>query len=125
LAAVWLKSKCEIVASRFRKSEFMKDSTLKILTATLKADETVTSGQRSKILKLARGEEPQSTPAQYGNGHEPRIYSREETAKILGNKSQRYVDLLCKRGLLQKFIPKGNRRAIGVHSESLMAFIAQ
>jgi hypothetical protein len=63
--------------------------------------------------------------AQFGNGHEPRIYSREETAKMLGNKTPRYVDLLCRRGLLQKFTPKGNCRAIGVYSESLMAFIAQ
>ena len=63
--------------------------------------------------------------AQFGNGHEPRIYSREETAKMLGNKTPRYVDLLCRRGLLQKFTPKGNCRAIGVYSESFMAFIAQ
>ena len=90
-----------------------------ILTAT------VTAGQRSKILKLARGEEPQSTSAQNSNSHEPRIYSREETAKILGNRSLRYIDQLCRRGLLQKFIPKGNRRAIGIYSRSLRAFIAQ
>ena len=90
-----------------------------ILTAT------VTSGQRSKILKLARGEEPQSAAVQNSNSHVPRIYSREETAKMLGNRSLRYVDQLCRRGLLQKFTPKGNQRAIGVHSESLMAFIAQ
>jgi len=66
-----------------------------------------------------------SSSVQFGNGHEPRIYSREETAKMLGNKTPRYVDLLCRRGLLQKFTPKGNCRAIGVYSESLMAFIAQ
>jgi hypothetical protein len=96
---------------------------LKVLDSLLKTDETVTSGQRSKILKLARGE---PVPALDGNGnrHEPRIYSREEAAKMLGNKSTRFVDLLTRRGLLKKIIPKGNVRAIGICGESLHAFIA-
>ena len=58
-----------------------------------------------------------------GNGHEPGIYSRQEAAKILGNKTTRYVDLLCRRGLLQKLVPKGNSRSIGVTGESMRAFI--
>ena len=100
----------------------MQNSTLKILDATLKSDGTVTPAERGKILKLARGEAP-SAPVQNGNSHEPRIYSREETAKMVGDKTTRYVDQLCRRGLLRKFIPKGNRRAIGVCGESLRAFI--
>jgi hypothetical protein len=100
----------------------MQNSTLKILDATLKSDGTVTPAERGKILKLARGEAP-FAPVQNGSGHEPRIYSREEAAKMLGNKTPRFVDLLCRRGLLRKFIPKGNRRAIGVCGESLRAFI--
>jgi hypothetical protein len=100
----------------------MQDSTLKILDATLKADGSITTTERNRILKTARNG-ASSALTESGNGYEPRIYSREEAAKMLGNKTTRFVDLLCRRGLLQKFIPKGNRRAIGVCGESLRAFI--
>ena len=100
----------------------MKDSTMKILDATLKADETVTPAERAWKLKIFRGEAP-SAPVQNGNGHEPRIYSREEAAKMVGDKTTRFVDLLARRGLLKKFTPKGNRRSIGICGESLRAFI--
>jgi len=102
----------------------MQAHTVQILAATLRADSTVTSGQRSKILKLARGEEAQSATAQNGNRHEPRIYSREQAAQLLGDRTPRYVDQLCKRGLLKKFTPKGNERAIGITAESFNEFLA-
>jgi hypothetical protein len=98
----------------------MQQSTLKILDATLKADASITPAERNRILKVARSGE---SPAPIGNDPEPRIYSREEAAKMLGGKTRRYVDLLCRRGLLQKFTPKGNRRAIGVSGDSLRAFV--
>ena len=100
----------------------MNDSTLKILDATLRADSSITAAERNRILKLARKGE--AVELEKNNGHQPpRIYSREETAKILGSKTPRYIDQLCKRGLLKKFIPKGNKRAIGISSESLHGFI--
>jgi hypothetical protein len=101
----------------------MQTHTVQILDATLRADSTVTSDQRGKILKLARGEAAQPATAQNDNGHEPRIFSRAEAAKLLGDKSCRYVDQLCRRGLLKKFMPRGNFRAIGITGESLRAFI--
>ena len=94
---------------------------MKILTAAMRADDTATPSQQSQILKIARG--AVATPGQTVNGHEPRIYSRAEAAKLLGDKSPRYIDLLSKRGLIKKFIPKGNVRAIGVCGESLRAFV--
>ena len=102
----------------------MQNSTLRILDATLKADTSITVAERNHILKIARmGESTAPVALPVLNGREPRIYSRQEAAKILGDKTTRYVDLLCRRGLLQKFIPKGNRRAIGVTGESVRAFI--
>jgi hypothetical protein len=101
----------------------MQESTAKILEATLKADASITPAERNKILKLARGESIPA-PVQNGNDYSPRIYSRAEAAKLVGDKTTRFVDLLCRRGLLKKFTPKGNRRAIGVTSESLHSFIA-
>ena len=100
----------------------MQDSTLKILEVTLKSDSTVAAAERNRILKIARNG-ASSAPAENGNGHEPRIYSREEAAKILGDKTTRFVDLLCRRGLLKKFTPPGNQRAIGICGKSLRDFV--
>jgi hypothetical protein len=100
----------------------MQDSTLKILDATLKADLSITAAARTKLLKLARNGEAEQI--QINTGHSPRIYSRAEAAKLLGNRTTRFVDLLCRRGLLKKFTPKGNQRAIGICGESLHAFIS-
>ena len=100
----------------------MQESTAKILEATLKADATIAAAERNKILKIARGE---SIPAAVQNGNEqtPRIYSRAEAAKLLGGRTTRFVDQLCKRGLLKKFTPKGSQRAIGISGNSLNAFL--
>jgi hypothetical protein len=101
----------------------MNDNTFKILDAALRADVSIPHAERTRILKTARNGAA-STPAENETGHGPTIYSRAEVARRLGDKTPRYVDQLCKRGLLQKFTPKGNRRAIGVCGESLRAFIA-
>jgi hypothetical protein len=102
----------------------MNRQTEKLLEATLKSDETITPAERNRILKLiARNGE--SAPVQNGNGHStPRLYSRAEAAAMLGNKSPRFIDLLARRGLLKRFIPRGNLRGIGITSESLHSFIA-
>jgi hypothetical protein len=95
--------------------------TIEILTATLKADNTIAESERRKILKLVRGE---PTPAPEGNGNSrTRIYSRAECAKLLGDKTPRFIDLLCRKGLLQKFTARGSQRSIGVTSESLEKFL--
>lgn len=99
----------------------METYSVAIITATLRADASIPPAERSRLLKLIRGE---SAPVQNDNGHSPRIYSRAECAKLLGEKTTWYVDQLCKRGLLQKLKPKGNVRAIGVTSASLESFIA-
>ena len=99
----------------------MQDSTLKILDATLKADASITAAERIKLLKLARNGEAE--PEKLGNLHAPRIYSRTEAAKLLGGRTTRFVDQLCKRGLLKKFTPKGSQRAIGISGESLRSFV--
>jgi hypothetical protein len=100
----------------------MQETTLKILDAALKADSSITTAERNRLLKLARNREAELV--QNGSEREPRIYSRAEAAKVLGNKTTRFIDLLCRRGLLKKFTPKGNQRAIGISGESLHAFIA-
>ena len=98
----------------------MQTHTITILETTLRTDNTVSATQRKKILDAARGE---TAPALDGNRHPPRIYSREEAAKLLGDRSTRFVDLLCRRGLLKKITPKGNQRSIGITAESFNRFI--
>jgi hypothetical protein len=102
----------------------MQDSTLKILDATLKADPSVSPTERRRILRIVRHGENIDVPFQNGNLHAPRIYNRAAAAVLLGDKTPRYVDQLCKRGLLKKFTPKGNQRAIGICGHSLHAFIS-
>jgi hypothetical protein len=99
----------------------MQVITLNILNATLRADASITAAERNRILKIARNGESTETEK---NGHEPsRIYSRAEAAKLLGDKTTRFVDLLCRRGLLKKFTAPGSQRAIGITSASLESFI--
>ena len=98
----------------------MEERTVKILEATLRADATIAPADRNRILKIARGET--AAPAPIGR-NEPRIYSRAEAGKLLGGRTTRFVDSLAKRGLLQKFIAPGNRRAIGITARSLNQFL--
>ena len=101
----------------------MNESTLQILIATLKADASIAPGDRNRILKLVRGGALE--PIQNGNGNgPPRIYSRDQAAEMVGGRTTRYIDQLVRRGLLQKFTPKGNVRSIGITGKSLNAFIA-
>lgn len=101
----------------------MQTTTVSILEAALKADTSIGTAERNKILRLVRNGDA-AEPVQNGNGHSPRIYSREQTAEMIGGRTTRFVDQLCRRGLLEKFTPKGNRRAIGITSASLENFIA-
>ena len=101
----------------------MQTHTVNILEAALKADASITPAERNRILKLARHGEA-AEPVQNDHAPEPVIFSRAAAAKMVGDKTPRYVDLLAARGLLKKFTPPGNKRAIGICGESLRAFIA-
>ena len=85
----------------------MLTTTIIALEAILKADHTVSLLERKKILALARGENVAfaRTKNEPNCPAPPRIYSRSQAAELLGGKTTRYVDLLCRRGLLKKFLP--------------------
>jgi hypothetical protein len=102
----------------------MKDRTLEILNVTLKTDETVTPAQRKKIFEFCARGEASPVPIPDGIGRSPLIFSRAETGKTLGGKTTRWVDMLCRKGLLKKFVPPGNKRSIGITAESLHQFIS-
>jgi len=100
----------------------VKTQTVKILEAALKADESIGNAERNQILRLARGDAAPA-PAQNDNAKAPRLYSREQAAEMLGDKTARYVDQLAARGILKKFIPPGNTRSIGITANSLSQFL--
>jgi hypothetical protein len=56
---------------------------------------------------------------------ELRVFSRAEVAELLGRKTPRYVDLLVSRGLLKRFVPRGNKNSIGITATSLRQFLAE
>lgn len=99
----------------------MESSIEKILEATLKSDPSITPAKRNAILRFARNVKAAEPMA---SERTSRIYSREQAAEMIGGRTTRYVDQLCRKGLLQKLTPRGNRRAIGVTSASLESFIA-
>ncbi|MGD0351614.1 MAG: hypothetical protein ABSB84_15070 [Verrucomicrobiota bacterium] len=103
----------------------MQLHTVEILTATLKADNTIADNERKKILKVIRGEPLPASDD--GNGKHPqqKIYSREQVAEQLGGRTTRFVDKLCRAGLLEKFRPRGHRRAIGITAKSLSQFLTE
>jgi len=93
--------------------------TLKGIEALLRADTSVPDVKRMGILRFARNGEAE--PVQSSN--EPRIYSRERAAELLGGRTTRFVDQLSRKGMLKKFVMPGGKRAIGVTGQSLQAFI--
>ena len=93
-----------------------------MVEATLKLDETISPARRKKFLQFLAGD-PGPAPVQDGNGRSPLIFSRAETGKTLGGKTPRWVDMLCRKGLLVKFVPRGNKRSIGITAASLHRFI--
>jgi len=103
----------------------MQAHTVQILAATLRADSTIAPAERNRFLKIIRGEIPALT-SEHSNGHlTPRVYSRSQAAELLGGRTTRFVDLLCRKGLLKKFTAPGSQRSIGITSASLEAFISE
>jgi hypothetical protein len=42
---------------------------------------------------------------------------------MLGGRSSAYVHVLCAKGFLQRFMPKGRKRSSGITGQSLVSFI--
>lgn len=99
----------------------MLDITSELIRVAVKGDKTINQNTRAKIFTFLR--DPEQKPTAEVNGKQPRIHSREQVAAILGGKSPRYIDLLCRNGFLKKFTPKGHKRALGVTAESLDRFL--
>jgi len=98
----------------------MTSATLEIVKAALTADQSILPAERVRILaSLKHG--------QFGlNGHTespPKLLSRNEAADRLGGKSSRYIDKLCREGILTKVRLPNRKRASGVSEASINALI--
>jgi len=89
----------------------MLDSTREIFKSALRADPSVSSADRARLLALVRtGTEPQPKVAAPTSG--PRILARREVASRL-SKTLRFVDRLAQQGVLKKVRVPGRARSIG------------
>jgi len=101
----------------------MLPTTVDAVKALLKADPSLTPGDRSKIVGAIRNHgrpaEPKPTPERQG----ARILTRGEVAKRFG-RTLRFVDNLAKDGTLRRVTLPGRQRACGFRAadvERLMA----
>ena len=100
----------------------MLATTLEIIRSALRADSTVSPGERARLLTLLRnGSRP--GPMAAGGQPEQRLVRRAEAARRLGC-SLRSVDHLAAQGHLPKRKLPGRRRSAGFLESDLTALIA-
>ena len=99
----------------------MLDSTLELIRAGLKTDQTLAPGDRAKIISLIRGNGKAHLPPPPDTG--PRLLRRSEAAARLG-RTVRNIDQLCQQGILVKRKFPGRQRSAGILESSLVAAIS-
>jgi len=95
----------------------MLNTTNEAVRSILKADPTITTAERTRILGSIRshGRDPEPEKAQPVNN---RIVRRAEVAERLG-RSLRMVDILASQGVIRKVTLPGRTRAVGFRSEDV------
>lgn len=96
-------------------------TTIDAAKAILRADPTVTPGDRARLLALLRDNGKPDTPEPTAT--EPRIIRRLEAARRLGC-SVRAVDRWSAAGILRKVTLPGRVRAAGFRESDIAALIA-
>jgi len=100
----------------------MQTTTLDVIRAALKADQTVRAVDRSRLLGLIRNDT--EVPGEKASAERvPRIVRRAEVARRLGC-SLRLVDRLAKDGILPKRRLPNRQRAAGFLESDIDALIA-
>jgi hypothetical protein len=100
----------------------MLDTTVDAMRAMLKADPSITPGERSQVLTVIRNHgKPQVAPQDTPQSAQ-RIVRRAEAAILLA-RSPRAVDRLAQQGLLTKVKLPGRQRAAGFLMTQLMSLL--
>ncbi len=101
----------------------MKESTIEIVRAALKTDESVTPAERQKLIALLRNGGKAAIQVENKTQNQSRIMRLKEVAERLG-RSKRVVDRLCKEGLLKKVTLPGRKYGSGILASSFEKFLA-
>ena len=94
-------------------------TTMDVVRATLRADPSVTPGERARLLALLRNGNPGAAPA-IPTG--PRLLRHREVAERLGV-SKRTVQSLLSGGILRPVTLPGRKRALGVAESDVCALL--
>jgi predicted DNA-binding transcriptional regulator AlpA len=97
----------------------MLPTTLEAVKSILRADPSVTTPDRARLLALLRNGEPDKEPTAPAP---ERIIRRRETAQRLGC-SLRAIDTWAKQGLLAKIKLPGRVRSAGFRERDIIALI--
>ncbi len=100
----------------------MLPTTLEIIRASLKGDQTVTPEERTRILNLIRNPAKPGAQVEEKKSEPSSIIQRAEVAKRLG-RCVRFVDYLAKEGTLAKVTFPGRKRSIGFRAADVAALI--
>lgn len=92
----------------------MNAQTKKSVVALIRADDSVEARERMRLIALLNDgprTEPQARPG-------PCIYQRREASRLTG-RSLRWIDSVCRRGLVRRVKLVGSKRAIGLRADDL------
>jgi hypothetical protein len=98
----------------------MNNQPLAGIAALIRADPTVDTRERTRLLALLRQGGAPTT--QQAATSPRRVIQRAEAAKLLG-RSLRAVDAYARRGLIRRVILPGYKRALGVRADDLNTLI--
>ena len=101
----------------------MLDSTIELIRAGLKTDQTLSVAERTRLLIILRNHGEKS-PQQAEQTVTPKIIRRKQAAERL-NSSLRFVDLLARQGVLKKCVLPGRKRAVGILESSLSSALTK
>lgn len=96
----------------------MLPSTIDLVRAALRADQTLSPGERQQLLMRLRAENRQPPPKS-----EPRLVRRADAARRFSI-SPRSIDRWAKEGLIKKVTLPGRSRASGFNVADIEALIA-
>jgi predicted DNA-binding transcriptional regulator AlpA len=107
--------------AKSRKGSKMRTTTQEAIRSILRADDTIGTDERAKLIAFIRNEIPPSQPQKQKD--EERLIRRHEAAKRF-SVSVRAIDRWAKTGILKKRVLPGRKRACGFLASEVQALIA-